>query len=103
MYRHIKSSHVLASVMALILWVPCITALADEGRYNNHEYQSSTGWNGRHEGYHRYNAPYHASYSRYHRQGYYPHYYQPQSSCKTCSQKSQHHHNNHDHDWWHFW
>jgi hypothetical protein len=103
MYRHIKSSHVLASVMVMTLWVPCSTALADEGRYNNPGHQDSPGWNDHHEGYHRYNAPYHASYNQGHHQGHFTHYYPPQPSCGTCSQKNQHHHNNNNHHWWHFW
>lgn len=103
MYRHIKSSYVLASVIAMILSVPCSTTLANEGRYNNPGHQGSPGWSGHHEGYQRYYARYHTSYNRGQHQGYYTHYYQPQKSCGTCALKNQHHHNNHNHHWWHFW
>ena len=103
MYRQIKSSCVLASAMAVILWVPCSTALADGGHYDNRAHQGSPGWNSHHEDYHGNYAPYHAYYNRGHHQGYYPRYYPPKGSCGTCSQKNQHHHNNHDHHWWHFW
>jgi hypothetical protein len=106
MYRHIKSSHVLASVMAMILWLPCGAAWADGGRYDNDGHQGSPGWNGHYEGYHGNNAPYHPYYNRGYHPGYYPryyqHYYPSRQPCGTCTQKKQHHHDNNNH-WWHFW
>ena len=107
MYRKIKSSNVLASVMAIILLLPGSAALADDGRYDNDGHQGSHGWNGHYEGYHGNHAPNHRYYNRGYHPGYYPshyqHYYPPQPSCGTCSQKNQHNHNNHNHHWWHFW
>jgi hypothetical protein len=107
MYRHIKSSHVLASVMAMILWVPFGAAWADEGRYDNDGHQGSHEWYGHYEGNHGNYAPYHPYYNRGYHPGYYPghyqHYYPPQPPCGTCAQKNQHHHNNHNNQWWHFW
>jgi hypothetical protein len=103
MNRHIKSSSVLGSVMAMILCVPCSTALADDGRYDHSGHPGSPGWDDHHEVYHGKYAPYHAYYDRGYHQVYYPHYYRPQPSCGKCSQKTQHNHNNHDHHWWHIW
>ncbi len=96
MYRHIKSSHVLASVMAMILWVPYSAVWADEGRYDNDGHQGGHGWNGYHEGYHGNQAPDHRYYNRGYHTGYYPsHYhYSQQRPCGTCTQKKKHHHNN---------
>ena len=102
MYRHIKSSHVLASIMAMILWVPCSAARADEGRYDNDGHQGSHEWNGHYKGYHGNHAPDHRYYNRGFHTSYYPHYYPQQQSCGTCTQKKQHHHNNNN-SWWHIW
>jgi hypothetical protein len=99
MYKRIKSPYVLASVIAMILSLPCSIALANEGRYNNPGHHGSPGWSGHHEGYHRNYTAYHAPYNR----GYYTHYYPRQTSCGTCALKNRHHHNNHNHHWWHFW
>jgi hypothetical protein len=103
MNRHFKSSSVLASVMAMILWVPCSTALADDGRYDHSGRSGSHEWDGHHEVYHGKYAPNHAYYDRGYHQRYYSHYYRPQPTCGTCANKKQHHHNNNDHHWWHFW
>ena len=107
MYRQIKSSSVLASVMAIILLLPGSAVWAGSGRYDNHEHQGSHGWNGHYEGNHGNNATYHPYYNRSYHPGYYPshyqHYYSQQQPCRTCTQKKQHHHNNHDSEWWHFW
>ena len=106
MYRHIKSSHVLASVMAMILWLPGSGVWADEGRYDNDGHQGSHGWNGHYEGQHVNHAPDHRYYNRGYHTGYYPshyqHYYPPKSPCGKCTQKKQHHHNNNN-SWWHIW
>jgi hypothetical protein len=103
MYKHIKSPYVLASVIAMILSLPCSIALANEGRYNNPGQHGSPGWSGHHEGYHRYYTAYHAPYNRGQHRVYYTHYYPRQTSCGTCALKNRHHHNNHNHHWWHFW
>ena len=103
MNRHLKTSQILASVMAMTLMVSCSIALADERRHDNPGYQGRLGWNGHHKGNHSNYASYHAYYNRGHHQGYYPHYYRPQLSCGTYSQENQHHHNNSDHHWWNFW
>ena len=103
MYRQIKSSRVLASVMAIILLLPGSAVWAGAGRYDNHEHQGSHGWNGNYEGNHGNYGPHHKYYNRAYRPGYYPHYYAQKPPCGTCTQKNQHHHNNHDSEWWHFW
>jgi hypothetical protein len=103
MYRQIKSSHALVSVMAIILLLPGGAVCADEGRYDNHEHQGSTVWNGHYEVHHENYGPHYAYYNRGYRPGNYPHYYAQKPSCGSCTQNNQHNHNNHDSDWWHFW
>jgi hypothetical protein len=103
MYRQIKSSHVLASVMAIILMLPGSAVWAAEGRYENHEHQGSPAWNGHYEGHHGNYGQHHAYYNRGYSPAYYQHYYAQKPPCGTCTQKNQHHHNNHNSQWWHFW
>jgi hypothetical protein len=103
MYRHIKFSHVLASIMAMALWLPGSAVWADEGRYDNDGHRGRQGWNGHYEGYRGNHAPDHRYYNRGYHTGYYPHYYPQQQPCGRCTQKKQHNHNNHNNQWWHFW
>ena len=71
MYRRIKISHVLASVMAMILCLPS-PVWADDGRYDNDGHHGGSGWNGHYEGHHGNHAPDHRYYNRGYHTDYYP-------------------------------
>ena len=102
MNRLLKSSSVLASVIAMFLWVSG-NALADGGRYDNDWNRCGDGWNARYEGCRGHYAPYYRGYYPGHYPRYYTHYYPSPPPCGTCALKKNSHHNNnngHNGHWW---
>jgi hypothetical protein len=98
MNMHRKSSTMLASVMTVILAVPCVSQ-AGQG-------DDDHGWN---KGGNKSNEHYNIHYNNYYTGRYagkwpyyahnYPHYYSQNNRyypCYNCGK--QHHHNNHNHD-----
>ena len=99
MNMHRKSASVLASVMTMILAVPCV-ALAGQGGDDDHGWNKGGNISNEHYNIHynnHYTGPY-AGKGPYYSHNY-PRYY-PQNyryyPCNNCGK--QHHHNNHNHD-----